>query len=70
LEVPVGRAAKVMQINRHSAERVYRVIRRCLARECELNSPLGGEVEADESYLGGRRRGGLQADVPGAEEYQ
>ena len=57
LEVPATRAAKVMGINRHSAERVYQVVRRCLARECELHSPLGGEVECDESYFGGRRRG-------------
>jgi hypothetical protein len=45
-----------MNINRHSAERVYQVIRRCLARECELHSPLGGEVECDESYFGGKRK--------------
>ena len=57
LEVPASRAAKVMGINRHSAERVYQVIRRCLARECELHNPLGGEVECDESYFGGRRKG-------------
>ena len=57
LEVPASRAAKVMGINRHSAERVYQVIRRCLARECELHSPPGGEVECDESYCGGRRKG-------------
>ncbi len=56
LEVPASRAAKVMLINRHSAERVYHVIRRCLARECELHSPLGGEVECDESYFGGGQR--------------
>lgn len=57
LEVPANRAAKVMGINRHSAQRVYQVIRRCLARECELHSPLGGEVECVESYFGGRRKG-------------
>jgi transposase len=57
LEVPASRAANVTGINRHSAERVYQVIRRCLARERELHSPLGGEVEADESYFGGRRKG-------------
>ena len=57
LEVPAARAARVMGINRHSAERVYHIIRRCLARECELHSPLGGEVECDESYFGGRRKG-------------
>ncbi len=33
------------------------LIRRCLARECELHSPLGGEVECDESYFGGRCKG-------------
>ena len=57
LEVPASRAAKAMGINRHSAERIYMVIRRCLARECELHSPLGGEVECDEAYFGGRRKG-------------
>jgi transposase len=68
LEVPASRAANVMGINRHSAERVYQVIRRCLARECELHSPLGGEVERDESYFGGRRKGprgrGAAGEVP------
>jgi transposase len=57
LEVPASYAAKVMSINRHTAERVYTVIRRCLARECELHSPLGGEVECNESYFGARRKG-------------
>jgi len=57
LEVPASRAAKVMNINRHSAERIYQIIRRCLARECEESSPFGGEVECDESYFGGRRKG-------------
>jgi len=68
LEVPANRAAEVMGINRHSAELVYQVVRRCLARECELHSPLGGEVECDESYFGGRRKGprgrGAAGEVP------
>ncbi len=58
-----------MGINRHGAERVYHIIRRCLARECELHSPLGGEVECDERYFGGRRKGprgrGAAGKVPG-----
>ena len=41
------RAMVTLANSGHSAERVYIVIRRCLARECELHSPLGGEVEAD-----------------------
>ena len=57
LEVPALRASKAMEINRHSAERVYQIIRRCLALRCEEQSPFGGEVECDESYFGGKRHG-------------
>lgn len=57
LEVPALKAAGEVGVNRHSAERVYEVIRVHLARECERESPLGGEVEVDESYFGGRRKG-------------
>lgn len=57
LEVPALKAAHVLRINRHSAERVYQVIRQHLAAECERRSPLRGEVEADESYFGGHRKG-------------
>jgi transposase len=57
LEVPALKAAKVVKVNRHTAARVYDVIRVGLARECERESPLGGEVEIDESYFGGRRKG-------------
>jgi len=57
LEVPALKAAQMLGVHRHSAERVYQVIRRALARECERASPLRGEVEADESYFGGWRKG-------------
>ena len=57
LEVPANKAARSLGVNRHSAERVYHVIRLCLARECEQWSPFEGEVEVDESYFGGKRKG-------------
>jgi transposase len=38
---------------------------RRLARECELESPVGGEVECDESYFGGRRQGRRGRDASG-----
>ena len=57
LEVPAIKVAKVLKINRHSTERIYTIIRLCLARECELLSPFTGEVEVDESYFGGKRKG-------------
>ncbi len=65
LEAPAVKAAQVLRINRHSAERVYQVIRRHLAQDCERRSPLRGEVEAAESYFGGHRKG-LRAVAPRA----
>ena len=55
LEVSASTASSSLHINRHSAERVYQLIRLCLARECECWSPFEGEVEVDESYFGGYR---------------
>ncbi|OGZ33804.1 MAG: hypothetical protein A2Y98_02675 [Candidatus Portnoybacteria bacterium RBG_19FT_COMBO_36_7] len=57
LEVPASKADRIIRINRHSAERIYYIIRFNLAREYERHSPFKGEIEADESYFGGRRKG-------------
>lgn len=58
LEVPAVKAAKEVHVNRHSAERVYTVIRECMVKACEKESPLEGEVEVDESYFGGKQKYG------------
>ncbi|MBM3256417.1 MAG: IS1595 family transposase [Candidatus Moranbacteria bacterium] len=65
LEVPALKAAKVLKINRHSAEKVYQIIRANLALKCEEESPFKGEVEVDESYFGGRRKGNRGRGAPG-----
>lgn len=57
LEVPASKSAKAVKVNRHTAERIYSVIRANLALECEKHNPFKGEVEVDESYFGGRRKG-------------
>ena len=57
LEVSAKKAAMALGINCHSAERVYHLIRLRLAAECEKQSPFEGEVEVDESYFGGHRKG-------------
>ena len=57
LEIPAGRAARELGINRHSAERIYARIRQAIAKACEREAPLSGEVEVDESYFGGHRKG-------------
>jgi hypothetical protein len=51
LEVSPLKAARVIGINRHSAERVYHIILRHLAWACEHHSPLRGEVEATSPTL-------------------
>ena len=57
LEVPALKAAKALDINRHSAERVYSRVRKVVAKDCEEQSILSGEVEVDESYFGGSKKG-------------
>lgn len=57
LEVPAINAAQMLSINHHTAERIYNVIRVKIAIECEKQSPFRGEVEVDESYFGGKRKG-------------
>jgi transposase len=57
LEVPAIKAAQMLSLNRHTAERIYNVIRVKIAIECEKQSPFRGEVEIDESYFGGKRKG-------------
>lgn len=57
LEVPANRAARELGLHRHTLERIYLVIREALARACEAEARLDGEVEVDESYFGGHRKG-------------
>jgi transposase-like protein len=57
LEVPAAKAARRLAINRHTAERIYARIRLAIAYECEREAPLDGEIEVDESYFGGYRKG-------------
>lgn len=57
LEVPARKAAGELGVHRHSVERVYMYIRRCMALACEDEARFSGEVEVDESYFGGHRKG-------------
>jgi transposase len=57
LEVPASKAAVVLKINRNTAQRIYTRIRISIVKYCESTSPFSGEVEVDESYFGGKRKG-------------
>ena len=50
--------ADLVGVNRHTATLYFRKLREVIARRVEAETPfLSGEVELDESYFGGRRKG-------------
>jgi transposase len=58
LMVPAERAARDLGINRKTALRHYTRLRALLLAECQAETePMQGEVEVDESYFGGYRKG-------------
>jgi transposase len=52
--------AELTGLSVRSVNSIYQRIRRRLAQLCEQVSPLGGELEADESYFGPRRIRGVR----------
>jgi transposase len=50
-------AAELVGVNRHSATLFYHKVRQMISYELEDESPFDGEVEVDESYFGGARKG-------------
>ena len=44
-------------MNRNTVNRFYLVLRQIIAEEMEKAAALHGEVEVDESYFGGKRKG-------------
>jgi transposase len=50
-------AAELVGVHRNTAALFYTRLRKVIAEEMEKVSPFGGEVEVDESYFGGRRKG-------------
>lgn len=55
--VPARTAAELADVNRHSATLFYQKIRCMIADELEDENPFEGEIEVDESYFGGHRKG-------------
>lgn len=55
--VPARTAAELVGINRHSATLFYQKICQMIFDELQNNSPFDGELELDESYFGGHRKG-------------
>jgi transposase len=57
-QIPALRLSRDLAMNVKSVERVYRKMRETLYHVCELEgSRLSGEIEIDEAYFGGKRKG-------------
>lgn len=50
-------ASEWVGVNRHTATLFYQKIREMIAYELDVECPFDGEVEVDESYFGGTRKG-------------
>jgi transposase len=50
-------AAELVGVHRNTAASFYTRLRKVIAEEMEHASPFAGEVEVDESYFGGARKG-------------
>ena len=60
MDLTASDCAELSGLSVRSVNSIYLRVRRRLAEHCELVSPLGGELEADESYFGPRRVRGLR----------
>ena len=54
---PARTAADLVGVNRNTATLYYHKLRETIAEHIASESPFGGEVEIDESYFGGYRKG-------------
>ncbi len=54
---PARTAAALVGVNRHTATLFFHKLREVIAARIADEAPLDGEIELDESYFGGRRKG-------------
>lgn len=57
-QIPALRLSRDLAVNVKSVDRVYRKLREIIYHTCELEgAKLSGEIEIDEAYFGGKRKG-------------
>ena len=57
LDLSATQIAQAAGVNRNTVNRYVNIIRERIAQHCEKTSVFSGEVELDESYFGGRKKG-------------
>jgi len=50
-------AAELIEVNRNTVNKYYHLFREIIAKNVENEAMVSGEIEVDESYFGGRRKG-------------
>ena len=55
LDLDAVQISELSHLNRNTVNRYLKAFRIRIAELCEIESPLGGEVEIDESYFGAKR---------------
>jgi len=66
LDLDAQRIASLVGLNRNTVNRYLRLFRTRIAEYCELEFPLQGEIEVDESYFGPKRVKGKRGRGAGA----
>ena len=68
LEVPVLKASKELGLAYNTVHKLFNLIREEIYKETSKDDLLSGEIEADESYFGGKRKGkrgrGARGKIP------
>ncbi|MFT8819096.1 MAG: transposase [Komagataeibacter saccharivorans] len=54
---PARITAELIGVNRNTATLYYRKLREVIAEQIAHEAPVSGEIEVDESYFGGQRKG-------------
>ena len=57
LDLTALQAANFLDLNRNTINRFYKIFREKIADYCATQGILGGEIELDESYFGGKFKG-------------
>ena len=60
VDLTASQIAELSGVNRNTVNRYVTAFRERIARYCEAESPVKGEVEVDESYFGARRVRGVR----------
>jgi transposase-like protein len=55
LDLSAVQISELTHLNRNTVNRYLQLLRVRIAEYCEIQSPISGEVEVDESYFGAKR---------------